>query len=299
MTVAAPVLTLGAPALLALEKVADADAHEGPVYVAAEHALYFTTPRRGRVAIQRLDLGGGTVSVVRADANNANGMTLDAAGRLVVCEQGSFTEPARITRLDPATGAVETLADRGLSSPNDVVVAPDGAIWLTDPSYGFLQGFRPRSASADRVWRLEPESGELTAVADTVDKPNGLALTPDGRTLYVADSGADHGPDDYDPARNRRVVAFDVEGAVLANERVVADKIPGYPDGLKLDAEGRLYVSSSRGVEILAPTGERLDLIDLPGAVNFCFGGPALHTLYVTADTAVWAALLDTEGARP
>jgi gluconolactonase len=299
MTAAAPVRAPRAPALLSLERVADADAHEGPVYAADEDALYFTTPRRGRVAIKRLDLGRETVSVVRADANNANGMTLDAEGRLVVCEQGSFTEPARITRLDRATGGVEILADRGLSSPNDVVVARDGAIWLTDPSYGRLQGFRPRSASADRVRRLDPETGELSAVADTLDKPNGLALSPDGRTLYVADSGADHGPGDYDPARNRRVVAFDVEGDALACERVVADEIPGYPDGLKLDAEGRLYVSSARGVEILAPTGERLGLIDLPGAVNFAFGGPALNTLYVTADTAVWAAVLDTEGARP
>src|SRR5512145_1656190 len=115
------------PLAARLERVADVDAHEGPVYVPAEHALYFTTLPRGserRVAIRRLDLGSRRVTTLRDTANGANGMTLGPDGRLVVCEQGSMAEPARITRVDRATGAPETIVDgfegRRLNSPNDV-----------------------------------------------------------------------------------------------------------------------------------------------------------------------------------
>src|SRR5919109_3437784 len=91
-----------------LELVVETDAHEGPVYASDEHALYFTTVRRESVAIKRLTLTDGSVSVVRADANMANGMALDREGRLVVCEQGTLETPARITRLDRASGEAET-----------------------------------------------------------------------------------------------------------------------------------------------------------------------------------------------
>jgi gluconolactonase len=285
------------PLVMRLELVVETDAHEGPVYVADEHALYFTTTRRGRVSIMRLDLATSSVSVVRADANNANGMVLDREGRLVVCEQGNFTEPARISRLDRATGEVEALLEEGLSSPNDVVVAADGAIWFTDPSYGALQGFRPRSVAADPVWRLDPESGEAAIVASSLDKPNGLAFSLDESVLYVADSGAIHGPDDYDPDRPRRVVAFDVAGDRLANERLFADEIPGFPDGLKVDTAGRVYVSSAGGVLVFDPDGAPVGEIELPGAVNFTFGDRDGDVLYITRDDSVWAAHVLAKGA--
>src|SRR4051794_11013600 len=173
-----------------LELIAATDAHEGPVYVAAEHALYFTSlPRDLRVDVKRLDLTSGAVNTVRERANMANGMTLASDGRLLVCEQGGLTASAQIAALDTATGASETLVDgwRGvpLNSPNDVVVAGDGAIWFTDPSYGFLQAFRPLPQSGDYVYRHDPLSGETTVVADSFDKPNGLAFSPDGSVLYV------------------------------------------------------------------------------------------------------------------
>jgi gluconolactonase len=280
-----------------LELVVETDAHEGPVYAADEHALYFTTTRWGRVSIMRLELADATVSVVRQDANNANGMVLDREGRLVVCEQGNFTEPARISRLDRGTGELEVLLEEGLSSPNDVVVAADGAIWFTDPSYGVLQGFRPRSVAADRVWRLDTERGGAAVVVTSLDKPNGLAFSPDESVLYVGDSGAIHGPDDYDPARPRRVLAFDVDGDRLTRERLFADEIPGFPDGLKVDGAGRVYVSSTDGVLVFDPGGTLVGEIELPGAVNFTFGGLDGDVLFITRDDSVWAAHLPAKGA--
>lgn len=273
-----------------LARVADVDAHEGPVYVAEEHALYFTTVRTDSVAIKHLDLASGAISVLVADANNANGMTLDRAGNLLVCEQGSFTQPARISRLDRRTGIRETVVERvgglPLSSPNDVVARSDGTIWFTDPSYGHLQGFRPEPAVPDRVYRVDPD-GSVVAVASGFDKPNGLAFSLDERTLYVADNGAPH-----------HLLAFDVEADLsLSGRRVVARGTPEHPDGLKVDTDDRIYASARHGIQVFAHSGELFDEIDLPGAVNFTFGGRGGNTLFITTDTAVWAAVLNAKGA--
>jgi gluconolactonase len=270
-----------------LERVVDTDAHEGPVYVPTEHALYFTTSRP-EVAIRRLDLADERVTTVRAATLSANGMALGPDGRLLVCEQGSIDEPAAITAVDRATGATETIVGgaRGvpLNSPNDVVVARDGAIWFTDPSYGFLQGFRPEPVLPDRLYRYDPATQELSVAAEGFDKPNGLAFSPDGATLYVGDNGAPH-----------HLLAYDVvHGRRLVRERVVAVAGPEHPDGIKVDSAGRIYLSTPSGIDVLAPSGERLGEIHLPGAVNFTFGG---NVLFITADTAIWAAILDARGA--
>jgi gluconolactonase len=274
-----------------LELVVETDAHEGPVYVADEHALYFTTVRRERVSIKRLSLADGTVSVVRADANTANGMTLDREGCLVVCEQGTLSEPARIRRLDRRTGEIETLVDSydglPLNSPNDVVVRGDGTIWFTDPSYGYLQGFRPEPKLGDHVYRYDPTTETLEVAAAGFDKPNGLAFAPDERVLYVGDNGSP-----------KELLAFDVaDDGRLSGQRVLATSSGDHPDGIKVDEDGRIYASSPRGVEIRSPRGEHLELIDLPGAVIFTFGGPDRDVLYITADTAIWAAHLNAKGA--
>jgi len=299
---------LGTSPRLAL--VVETDAHEGPVYVADEHALYFTTvPRPGAdgpvVDIRRLDLGTRRLATVRADANAANGMTLAPDGRLLVCEQGSMRAAAAIALVDRATGAAETLVDafdgRALSSPNDVIVARDGAVWFTDPSYGHLQGFRPRPALADAVYRYDPAHAALDVVADGFDKPNGLVLSPDERTLYVGDSGAIHAPDDYDPERPRGVVAFDVvDGTRLAGPRAFGEPVAGFPDGMAVDTRGRVYVSCERGVQVYAPSGgDPIGEIAVPGgAVNFTFGGRDRDVLLITADDAVWAAHLQATGPQ-
>jgi gluconolactonase len=261
--------------MTSLTRLVETDAHEGPVYV--DDALYFTT-QRPDVAIKRLALDTGEVTTVRAGANVANGMAVDGEGRLIVCEQ----HPAAITRLDLATGRVETLVDsydgKPLNSPNDVVVRHDGSIWFTDPSYGHLQGFRPPPELPDAVYRYA--DGELTMVADGFDKPNGLAFSPDEDVLYVGDNGAP-----------RRILAFDViDGHRLANGRVVAHSTPEHPDGLKVDAAGRIYASAADGVRVYKPSGEQVAEIPVPGAVNFAFGDQAL---FITADDAIWVAALD------
>ena len=252
-----------------MELLAHTDAHEGPVYAADEDALYFTSV--GGTAIKRLDLGTRAVDVVREGDDHANGMTMSRDGRLVVCLQGSRTEPARIAAVDRRTGDTETIVDawrgRALNSPNDVLVASDGAIWFTDPSYGWLQGFRPEPEVPDQVYRLD--AGDLEVVAGGFVKPNGLALSPDERTLYVGDSETSE--------------LWELNGS----RRVFARIANGSPDGLKTDASGRVYTTCADGVQVFRVDGSLAREIPAPGAVNFAFGR---EHLFITTDTAVLAA---------
>jgi gluconolactonase len=299
-----------------LARVIDVDAHEGPVYVASEDALYFTSvpaPATGSadhpaVAVKRLaldglrfPLGAERVSVLTDALAAANGMTLGHDGSLLVCEQGGPQRPATISRLDRITGRVDVLVDSwqdfALNSPNDVAAKSDGTVWFTDPSYGYLQGFRPPPACGDHVYCHDPATGETRAVAQGVDKPNGIAFSPDERVLYVTDSGANQEAGSFHPDRPHHVLAFDVHGGQgLSSGRVFAVVEPGIPDGLKVDSDGRVYVSSGIGVQIFAPDGERLGHIAMPGVVNFTFGGADRNVLFMTTDTAVWAAVLAAQG---
>ncbi len=248
-----------------MRRLVETDAHEGPVYVAEEDALYFTTARP-HVEIRRLALATGAVTTVRARTGVANGMTLDHDGSLLVCEQ----QPAAITRVDRASGTVETVVDSydgvPLNSPNDVVVTRDAAIWFTDPSYAHVQGFGPEPQLPDAVYRFA--DGALTMVADGFEKPNGLAFSPDERVLYVGDSEA------------RVIWAFEDGG-----RRLFAEIAPGYPDGLKVDAAGRVLSTAGDGIQVFEPDGRRAGLIPIPGAVNFAFGDAAL---FITTDDAIW-----------
>src|SRR5918912_74203 len=303
-----------------LAKVVDVDAHEGPVYVADEDALYFTTlprptdvpmPGSRTVAIKRLALDGDRfplspehVSTIREPANMANGMALDRHGRLLVCEQGTRFEPGRISRLDPRTGVLESVvgqwAGARFNSPNDVVCKSDGTLWFTDPSYGFLQGFKDAPQLGEYVYHYDPRTDRVSVVADSFDKPNGLAFSPDERVLYVGDSGFVHGPHDYAVDRPHHVLAFEVlDGRHLANARLFAVIAPGFPDGIKVDAAGHVYVSAFSGVQVFSPAGDLIGEIRLPGTVNLTFGGRDNTTLFVTADAAIWAASLQASGAPP
>jgi gluconolactonase len=297
--------------------LADVDAHEGPVYVAHEHSLYYTSvPRpsddpvfgQRAVNICRLQLDGSISvdgrrgDVVVANANNANGMTSWVDGRLLVCEQGSMRDHPAISLIDPSTGDREVLVDswRGLrfNSPNDVIVGADESVWFTDPSYGYLQGFRPPPVLGDYVYRVDTTTGTVTVACDGFSKPNGLAFSPDGSRLYIADSGAIQAPDSFHPERPRRVEVFDVaSNGSLSNRRLFAVIVPGFPDGLKTDTSGRVYVSCARGVQVYSPDAVLLGEIAINGAVNFCFGTGG--GLFITNDAAVWAASLSSKGVSP
>ena len=291
----------------------ETNAHEGPVYVAAEHALYFTTvpePGLKNIAIKRLQLAGEefpfearALDTVQFPSNMANGMTLDRDGRLVICEQGTRETPGRISRMDLKTRAVETVVDqwRGLrfNSPNDVVVKSDRTVWFTDPNYGEIQGFKGAPEVGAYVYRHNPATGETSVAADSFNKPNGLAFSPDESVLYITDTGANQAPGTYFVGLPHHVRAFDVhDGRHLRNERLFAVVSPGVPDGIKLDTQGHVYTSSATGVQVFTPVGNRLGEIMAPGAANFTFGGPQNDVLFILGDMLIWQAKLQVAGVR-
>jgi gluconolactonase len=148
------------------------------------------------------------------------------------------------------------------------------------------------------VYRFDPATGRLRVVADAFDKPNGLAFSPDELVLYVTDSGANQEPGSYHVRRPHHIKAFDVrDGGRLTGERPFAVTSPGFPDGIKVDGQGYVYASAASGVQVFDPCGDLVGELELPGAVNFCFGGPGGDVLFITTDTAVWAAVPATRGA--
>ncbi len=290
----------------------ETNAHEGPVYVAAEHALYFTTvpePGPKNVAIMRLQLAGDAfpftaekLETVRQPSNMANGMTLDRAGRLVICEQGTKETCARISRMNFQNRKLETIVDqwRGLrfNSPNDVVVKGDGTVWFTDPNYGAIQGFKNAPEVGAFVYRHDPATGGTAVVADSFNKPNGLAFSPDEAVLYITDTGANQAPGTYFVDLPHHVRAFDVkDGRHLRNERLFAEISPGVPDGIKLDAQGHVYTSSGTGVQVFTREGDLMGEIATPGVANFTFGGPNHDVVFILGDTKIWQAKLQVAGA--
>jgi gluconolactonase len=239
------------------------------------------------------------LSIFRQPAATANGNTVDLEGRVVSC----LTRGRSVVRQEH-DGYLTTMADRygkgRLTSPNDVVVKSDGTIWFTDPDYGFLcpddfgHGDKPEQ-DRNRVYRVVPETGEITAVSQDFDKPNGLAFSPDESVLYVGDTGRTHGE-----FRPHQLMAFDVikNGTALANPLVFTVIEPWVPDGFRLDVDGNLYVTAGDGVQVFNPEGEMLGKILTPQtAANCSFGMSDNQTFFIGATTSIWSIRLNTAGA--
>jgi gluconolactonase len=268
---------------------------EGPVYFGDGGYLLWSDIPNDRM--MRLLPGSETV-LYRAPSGYANGNTRDRQGRLVTCEHGG----RRVTRTE-YDGTITVLADnyRGnrLNSPNDVVVASDGAIWFTDPPYGILSDYEGNRAEPElggcHVFRSDPESGALEIVADDFAKPNGLAFSPDESILYIADSGLSH-----DPQGPHHLRALEVRnGRELTGGRVFAEIDPGLPDGLRVDSDGYVWCSAHDGVHCFAPDGTLVGKILTPERVsNLTFGGPKKNRLFITATTSIYSIYTNVRGAQ-
>ena len=267
---------------------------EGPVWNTAGEFLLWSDIPQNRTYQWVPELG---TRVFSHDSRYANGQTMDAEGRRIVCEHLTRS----VVRFGHA-GEREVLAEshkgRRLNAPNDVVVAADGAVWFTDPTYGILSDYEGRRAEPEQpgchVYRIDPVTGTVQARITTMHKPNGLAFSPTGDRLYVADSSASH-----DDMGHRHVMGFPVgpDGSV-GSGTVVADVSQGVPDGLRVDEFGNLWVSSACGVEVFAPDGTALGVLNLPEtAANLCFGGPKGNRLFITASSSVYAVYTAVCGA--
>jgi gluconolactonase len=291
------------------EKVAKArHAGEGPAWNAREGALYYVGDNRISKVVP-----GDVSRDYRNPVRGANGLLFDREGRLLACEAGN----RRVTRTEK-NGSVTVLASafagKQLNSPNDLSVDSSGRVYFTDPRYGNRDTMEQRDASGslvESVYRIDAPGKVVRVLGrDSVDRPNGVLVSPDDKHLFVADNNNTAGG-------TRKLWRFDLrpDGSVDArSRRLVFDwKTSRGPDGLKIDRRNRLYVAAglnvanpphetakpyTGGVYVFSYEGKRLDFISIPDdeVTNCAFGGPDLKTLYITAGGALWSVRVDTPG---
>jgi gluconolactonase len=284
--------------LASVEKIAGGCRwNEGPVYFGDARCLLWSDIPNNR--IMRWDEETGRTSVYRKPSNNANGNTRDRQGRLVTCEH----DTRRVTRTE-YDGGITVLADKfngkPLNSPNDVVVKSDDSIWFTDPPFGILGNYEGHIATPElptNIYRLD-KSGTLTAATGDVNRPNGLAFSPDESKLYVVEA-----------ALNPRVIqVFDVteNGTKLANKRPFISAEPGgTPDGFRVDTDGNLWCgwgmgnAQQDGVKVFDPTGKPIGFIALPErCANVAFGGPLRNRLFMAASHSFYSLYVNPQGVK-
>ncbi len=270
---------------------------EGPVYVPAGRYLLWSDIPNDRV--MRWNESDGSVSVFQSPAMNANGHTLDRQGRVISCEHRGRCV-SRIEHDGSRTVLASHFQGRRLNSPNDVVVKSDHSIWFTDPTYGIDSNYEGDAGAceigASQVYRIDPQSGQVSVVIDHMEKPNGLAFSPDERFLYVVDTGVSHRPDG---PRDVRRYALSADGCtVQGTGQLLASASVGLFDGLRVDVEGNLWLGAGDGVHCLDPEGHLIGKIRVPEVVaNVCFGGPKRNRLFICGTQSLYSIYVRTSGA--
>jgi gluconolactonase len=268
---------------------------EGPIWM-ADGSLHFSDMPGDKRRRWHPDEG---VTVLLELSRKCNGMTRDNDGNVIVCEHVTSS----VVRESP-DGRRDTIAyhwgDKYLNSPNDVIVASDGSIIFTDPTYGRMPGFgieRSQELDFQGVYRIPPGGGteDLQLLVDDFKQPNGLCFSPDESLLYVNDTERAH------------IRVFDVgNDHQLSNGRVFAENIGdgdlakgGLVDGMKLDERGNVYVTGPDGVWIFAPDGEHLGVIGVPESVgNVNWGGDGWQDLFIPATSSVYRVRMKVGGNR-
>jgi gluconolactonase len=250
---------------------------EGPQWIADDGLLLFSDIPAD--TIYQL-APPSTVTEFRSPSGNSNGLGLLPDGRLLAAEHGG----RRVSIDYDTTLAGDYLGDT-LNSPNDVIARSDGTVYFTDPPYGIDE--QDRELDFMGVFRVTPDGEEITAewMGPLSARPNGIALSPDESILYVADT-----------IGVLRAYDVDATDGTLSGERVVSDEVP-QADGMAVDDDGNLFVTTADGVRVLAPDGTIWGTIEI-GEVpaNCAFGGPELRTLYVTARTSLYRVDLANPG---
>ena len=267
---------------------------EGPVWFGDGRYLLWSDIPNDR--IMKWEEETGAVSLFRKPSHYANGNTRDRQGRLVTCEM----DAQRLTRTE-YDGTMTVLAERfdgkQLTGPNDVVVKSDGSIWFSDNGAGIRGNYLGHKATPElpyRVYRIDGRTGEIGIAVGDMERPNGLAFSPDERRLYVVDT----------PGGPKTVHVYDVvdDGTCAVNGRVFFDAMPGYADGIRCDIEGNVWCGFSGGeaedgVAVFAPDGALIGRILLPErCANLCFGGLKRNRLFMAASQSIYSLYVETQG---
>lgn len=264
-----------------IEKIAAAHRFtEGPVWSKEGYLLFSDVPNS--LILQWNP--GQKAFAFRKESNGANGNTFDTQGRLYTCESIG----RRVIRTG-GPAATEVLADkwegRRLNAPNDIVVSRNGHAYFTDPAFGNQADNRELDFYG--VYHIPPK-GPMKLIAKPAGRPNGIAISPNGRILYVTNSD------------DRNVRAYDLDrNGDASNERVVVSGIDGPPDGMKVDEKGNLYVTAN-GLAVYSPQGKLIHSFELGERPSNCsWGDPDYKALYITARTSVYRIRLEVKGSVP
>jgi gluconolactonase len=273
-----------------LEKVwGEGEFTEGPVYGPGGRIFFSDIGNR----IMAYDPASGKTTVYRDPSGRANGMDCDPDGRLVVCEGANKGGNRRVT-ITEKDGKVRVLADKWkgkkFNSPNDCTIDTKGRVYFTDPRY---TGDEPREIETESVYRVDPD-GTLEQIIVDVQKPNGILLSPNMKTLYVADNN---------PKGNQHLLAFPLKAdGTVGEKKLLYDfgKDRGI-DGMVVDAKGNIYGAAGDGkkggVYIFTPEGKQINFIAVPETPTNCvFGDKDRKTLYVTAGKSLYRIKLKIEG---
>ena len=285
----------------------DVDFCEGPA-AGLDGAIYFSDIPTGRKKgrILRYDPASDKLSVYRADSGKTNGLFIDAKGRLVACEGADFGG-RRISRQkigSKAETVVDTFRGKKFNAPNDLCVDGKGRIWFSDPKY---LGDEPRELDHRSVYRIDPDGSLHLAITQPhVEKPNGVHVSLDGKTLYVADTNNEpvKQADGTKRPGAMRLVAFEIgSDGSIGKKRLLVDFAPGPGvDGMTLDEKGRIYAAvrnkEKPGIRVYTPQGKQVAFIPMPDVPTNCiFGrGKEADRLYVTMDTGFGRIRLNAKG---
>ncbi|CAI6334404.1 unnamed protein product [Periconia digitata] len=253
--------------------------HEMGTYNRETNSVYVTSNYQSLdnpINVTVIDLGNNySISSKRyKDVNEANGGTNwfppgfeqgngTTAPRLLFCDEGDFNAYSQLTSVDPVTGESEVILNnylgRNFSSINDIRQHPvTGDLWFTDAQYGYFQYFRPKPTIPNQVYRFTPSTGEIAVVASGFSQSNGLEFSPDLKTLYVSDTGAQEFDQNF--TRPATIYAFDIQedSRTLANRRTFAYVDTGFPDGIHTDTDGNLWAGCGDGLHVWSPQGTLL-----------------------------------------
>jgi gluconolactonase len=243
--------------------------------------------------IMKFDPASGKTTEFRNPSGRSNGLKFDAKGRLVACEGANTGGNRRVTRTEK-DGTVRVLADRyqgkRFNSPNDVTIDTRGRVYFTDPRY---VGDEPRGLDAESVYRIDPD-GTVTRIIADVQKPNGIVLSPDMKTLYLADSSH---------TGNRHLLAFELnaDGGVGPKKVLHDFGTDRGIDGMCVAASGNIYATAGKGktagVHAFTPGGKKIGFIPTPETPSNCvFGDPDRKTLYITAGVSLYRIRVNEPG---
>ena len=270
---------------------------EGPA-VAPDGTVYFSditpTASTGMEAglIWRYDSETGIAKIFRSPSGMSNGIIFDDQGRMIVAEGADFGG-RRVTRTDLKTGRSTIVTglyqEKAFNAPNDLALDEQGRIYFTDPRYF---GHEPVEQPVEGVYRIDPD-GSVSLLVDEIDKPNGILVSPDQRSLYVAAVGG----------TQQAIYSFDLDaGGSVTGGRILSDFSSGFgPDGMAIDLDGNIYaarVDQPMGIYVYSPDGHQLALIPtLEKPRNVTFGrGPTSRTLFITAGRSLYRIDVKREG---